>query len=159
MPLKKNQWIKKSLLSKSDTQLNYEEASVTNVVLNPNATRNVLNHEETNVKNVVLNTNATRIVQPMAWNATTVGERTIFPVCRSCSLTMQHCKVHSVAHNGCDPSDDLFIGMVQCTTTNTPDWKVSILVNHQRTSFKIDTGAQCNVIFKSRYHQLSSLPL
>ena len=72
---------------------------------------------------------------------------------------MQHRKVYSVAHNGCDPSDDLFIGMVQCTTTNTQDWKVSILVNHQRTSFKIDTGAQCNVISKSRYHQLSSLPL
>ena len=44
-------------------------------------------------------------------------------------------------------------------TTNTPDWKVSILVNHQRTSFKIDTGAQCTVISKSRYHQLGSTPL
>ena len=52
------------------------------------------------------------------------------------------------------------LGMIQCTTTtNKPDWKVSILVNHQRTSFKIDTGAQCNVISKSRYHQLSSMPL
>ena len=52
-----------------------------------------------------------------------------------------------------------FIGMIQCASTKTPDWKVSILVNRQRTSFKIDTGAQCNVISKSRYHQLSSLPL
>ena len=80
-------------------------------------------------------------------------------VCRSCPLTKQHCKVHSVAHDGSDPSDDLFIGMVQCTTTKTPDFKVSILVNHQRTSFKIDTGAQCNVTSKRRYHQLSSMPL
>ena len=93
----------------------------------------------------------------MVWSATTVGDRT--KVCRSRSLTTQHRKVRSVAHDGSDPSDDLFIGMVQCTTTITPDWKVPILVNHQRTSFKIDTGAQCNVISKSQYHQLSSLPL
>ena len=82
-----------------------------------------------------------------------------FKVCWSRSLSMQHRKVYSVTHNESDHSDDFFIGMIQCTTTNTPDWKVSILINHQRISFKIDTGAQCNVISKSRYHQLGSMPL
>ena len=72
---------------------------------------------------------------------------------------MQHHKVRSLTNDESDHSDDLFIGMIQCTTTNKPDWKVSILVNYQRISFKIDTGAQCNIISKSRYHQLSSMPL
>jgi len=80
-------------------------------------------------------------------------------VCWSRSLSMQHRKVYSVTHNESDHSDNFFIGMIQCTTTNTPDWKVSILINHQRISFKTDTGAQCNVISKSRYHQLGSMPL
>jgi len=84
------------------------------------------------------------------------GSRNQFSkVCRSRPLSTQHRKVHSVTH---DESDDFFIGMIQCATTKTPR-KMSILVNRQRISFKIDTGTQCNVIFKSRYHQLSSLPL
>ena len=92
-------------------------------------------------------------------SATTVGGRIIFQSLQKSPLTKQHRKVHNVAHDGSYTPDDLFIGMVQCTTTKIPDWKVSILVNHQRTSFKIDTGAQCNVISKRRYHQLSSMPL
>jgi len=54
----KNLLIRKSWLFKSDMQLN---------------------HKENNVKNVVLNTDNTRIVQPMAWNITTAGERIIPP--------------------------------------------------------------------------------
>ena len=80
-------------------------------------------------------------------------------VCRSRSRTTQYRKVHIVTHDETDPSDDLFIGMLKSTTNSTPDLKVSILVNHQRTSFKIDRGAQCNVISKNRYHQFSSVPL
>ena len=71
----------------------------------------------------------------------------------------QHRNVYSIAHDTCETVQDLFIGMIRCATTTAPEWKVSILVNQQRTSFKIDTGAQCNVISKSRYRQLSSVPL
>ena len=49
--------------------------------------------------------------------------------------------------------------MVQCGTNKTPDWKVTILVNHQKTCFKIDTGAKCNVISRQKYHKLCSKPL
>jgi len=51
--------------------------------------------------------------------------------------------------------------MVQSGTNKSSDWKVTILVNDQKTCFKIDTGAQCNVISKQKYLQLilSSMPL
>ena len=77
-------------------------------------------------------------------------------VCRSQPREKQHRNVYSIAHDTCETAEDLFIGMIRCATTTAPEWKVSILVNQQRTSFKIDTGAQCNVISKSR---LSSVPL
>ena len=49
--------------------------------------------------------------------------------------------------------------MVQCTTTKSSDWKVTLLVNHQKMCFKIDTSAQCDVISMQKYHQLSFRPL
>ena len=49
--------------------------------------------------------------------------------------------------------------MVQCDTNKMPDWKVTILVNQQKTCFKIDTGALCNVIARLKYHKLCSKPL
>ena len=53
----------------------------------------------------------------------------------------------------------LFIDMVKCSTNESSDWKVTLLVNDQKTCFKIDTGAQCNVISRHTYHRLGSLPL
>ena len=77
-------------------------------------------------------------------------------VCRSRAPTKQRKKIHAVAqHDSSDSSDDLFIDMVQCGTYKTPDWKVKILINGQETSFKIDTGAQCNVLSMQKYNQLS----
>lgn len=89
------------------------------------------------------------------------GRRNHFAkVCRSRTAAKNHKKVHSVAQQeGSDTSDDFFIGMVQWATTKSPDWKVTIIVNHQKTCFKIDTGAQCNAISRQKYHQLSSKPL
>ena len=57
--------------------------------------------------------------QPMAWNVTTAGERTIFPKFAEAapSPTKKHQKVHSAAHAESDTSEDFFIGMVHCTTT------------------------------------------
>ena len=88
------------------------------------------------------------------------GHRNHFAkVCRSCTITKYQKKVHSVTHDGSDTSGDLFIDMVQCTTTKSSDWKVTLLINHQKMCFKIDTGAQCNVVSMRKYHQLSSRPL
>ena len=88
------------------------------------------------------------------------GRRNHFAkVCRSRTITKYQKKIHSVTHDGSDTSDDLFIGMVKCATTKLPDWKVTLLINNHRMCFKIDTGAQCNVISRQKYHQLSSMPL
>ena len=81
-------------------------------------------------------------------------------VCRTRSVTKYHKKVHSVVqHDNSDSSEEFFIDMVKCSTNNSSDWKVTILVNGQKTSFKIDTGAQCNVISIQTCRQLGSLPL
>ena len=78
-------------------------------------------------------------------------------VCQNQTVTKHHKKVHSVTkYDSSDSSDDFFIGMVQCGDNKSPNQKVAILVNHQKTCFKIDTGAQCNAIPKQKYHQLSS---
>ena len=88
------------------------------------------------------------------------GRRNHFAkVCRSRTATKYQKKVHSVTHEDSDSPDDMFIGMIQCATSKSPDWKVTILVNRQKMSFKIDTGAQCNVISRQKYLQLSSTPL
>ena len=81
-------------------------------------------------------------------------------MCQSRSVTKYHKKVHSVLqHDSSDASDELFIDMVKCSTNKSSDWKVTLLVNDQKTRFKIDTGAQCNVISRHMYHRLGSLPL
>ena len=81
-------------------------------------------------------------------------------VCRTRSITKYHKEVHSVSqHDSSDSSDELFIDMVKCSTNKSSDWKVTLLVNDQKTRFKIDTGAQCNVISRHTYHRLGSLPL
>ena len=48
-----------------------------------------------------------------------------------------------------------------CSQANSSlkDWKTTILLNKQKTTFKIDTGAQCNVISKRQYNQICNKPL
>ena len=43
------------------------------------------------------------------------------------------------------PDDDLFIGTLR-QIKKVKDWSFTILMHQQQTTFKIDTGAQCNVI-------------
>ena len=56
-------------------------------------------------------------------------------------------------------SDDMFIGTLQKQKSKPTDWKVTMSLNKQRTVFKIYTGAQCNVISKQKYQQISRSPL
>ena len=88
------------------------------------------------------------------------GRRNHFAkACQSRTVTKYQKKVHSMTHDNSDTSDDLLIDMVQCSTTKSPDWKVTLLINHQKIYFKIDTGAQCNVISRQKYQELSSMSL
>ena len=52
----------------------------------------------------------------------------------------------------------MFIGVIQKPHKHK-EWKVKLLLNKQQTTFKIDTGAQCNVIPKWKYRQLCKEPL
>ena len=56
------------------------------------------------------------------------------------------------------PDDDLFIGTLR-QTHKIKDWLVTILIHQQQTTFKIDTGAQCNVIPLWKYYQMCKDPL
>jgi len=55
-------------------------------------------------------------------------------------------------------STDMFIGGIQ-RNQNAKAWQITLTLNNQRLKFKIDTGAQCNVIAKHKYSQLSKVPL
>ena len=53
--------------------------------------------------------------------------------------------------------DDLLIDAVE--GQNKTNWNVTVIINSHNTKFKIDTGAQCNVISSATYHQVSKQPL
>ena len=73
------------------------------------------------------------------------GRRNHFAkVCRTRATQSQPLFHYSIQKEAPD-NDDLFIGTLG-QTHKVKDWSVTILMNHQRTTFKIDTGAQCNVI-------------
>ena len=55
-------------------------------------------------------------------------------------------------------STDMFIGTIQ-RNQKPREWQITLPLNNQRLKFKIDTGAQCNVIPKQRYLQVSKAPL
>ena len=86
------------------------------------------------------------------------GRRNHFAkVCHTRATQSQPLYHYSIQKEAPD-NDDLFIGTLG-QTHKVKDWSVTILMNHQRTTFKIDTGAQCNVIPQWLYHQVCKDPL
>lgn len=69
-----------------------------------------------------------------------------------CRTRMTRPSLHTIQHNT-STDEGLFIGGIQ-RNQKVKDWKVTIALNNQKIVFKIDTGAQCNVISKCRYHQV-----
>ena len=55
-------------------------------------------------------------------------------------------------------SNEMFIGTIQ-KNQNPREWQITLPMNNHRITFKIDTGAQCNVITKQKYLQASKTPL
>jgi len=49
--------------------------------------------------------------------------------------------------------------MIHTSNSKASDWKVGIVINDQTVIFKMDTGAQCNVISKQTYDYLCAKPL
>ena len=84
------------------------------------------------------------------------GQRNHFAkVCRT--RTTQPLYNYSIRKETPD-SDNLFIGTLG-QAHKVKDWSVTILMNKQKTTFKIDTGAQCNVIPQWKYYQVCKDPL
>ena len=69
------------------------------------------------------------------------------------------CLCHVMFFHGIQYSSNFSSILSIQRTTKFKDWKVTIALNNQKTAFKIDTGAQCNVIPKCKYHQVSKMPL
>ena len=87
--------------------------------------------------------------------------------CRKCGRKNHFAKVcrtklrpHHGIHldNETSSDEDMFIGALQKGQSDK-EWQVTISINGQKTKFKIDTGAQCNVISKQKYLAVSQTPL
>ena len=73
-------------------------------------------------------------------------------VCKTAPFKQHPSRVHAIECNSSDESDDMFIGMIQAGS-KSKDWKATILLNRQKTTFKLD------VISKTKYNQISPEPL
>ena len=56
-------------------------------------------------------------------------------------------KTKSAWHCSGDDESDKFVAVIH-NDTEVKDWKVSMKLNGYCTTFKLDSGAQCNVISK-----------
>ena len=71
---------------------------------------------------------------------------------------MKRPNLHSIQNHPTEEIDNMFIGVIH-QNQQSNEWKVTILLNKQKAKFKIDTGAQCNVIPKRIYQQVCKEPL
>ena len=79
-------------------------------------------------------------------------------VCRWNSKKIGKPKLHNIEQNSSDEGDSMYIVMVN-DNTETVEWEVSIKLNEQMVTFKIDMGAQCRVISKETYDWVCQWPL
>ena len=89
------------------------------------------------------------------------GKRNHFArVCRSKVKKAATPSLHSIEQeqDSSDEGEQLFVATLH-TISRSKEWKVTIKLNGQKTVFKIDTGAQCNVVSKDKYKQVSKQPL
>ena len=85
------------------------------------------------------------------------GKRNHFArVCRS-TIQRKQQNVQAI-QNDCDYDNELFVDVI-CGDKYRNDWQVQLVVSKQKLSFKIDTGAQCNVISKATLGIVSKAPL
>ena len=66
--------------------------------------------------------------------------------------------VQTIDDDDSDNDNDLLVDTI-CGDKNKKDWQVQLAVNRCKLSFKIDTGAQCNVISKTMFDIVSKAPL
>ena len=106
------------------------------------------------VKGVVLDTINNKRVHLWVSYVTNVAARTISP---RCVVLNQTALWHTTDEDN-QVSTDMFIDAIQ-KSQNPREWQIILPLNNQRMKFEIDTGAQCNVIPKQNYFQISKAPL
>ena len=88
------------------------------------------------------------------------GKRNHFArVCKSKTKKTEKTRLYNIEQEeSSDEYDHMFVATIH-TPSKSKEWNITIKLNRQRTVFKIDTGAQCNVISKQKYKQVSRQPL
>ena len=83
---------------------------------------------------------------------------------RMCRTRTNEKNVHSheaeasTRNSDSESNDSFFIGAIHAQDENK-EWTTSLKVNNTNVMLKIDTGAECNVISKKTYEELSKTPL
>ena len=82
-------------------------------------------------------------------------------VCRSQLPTPRHNRrVRVIEEESENEEDDLKIYAVTSKHSSEKDWNINVKVEDDKTiKFKIDTGAQCNIMSLETYNSISSQPL
>ncbi|VDI08656.1 Hypothetical predicted protein [Mytilus galloprovincialis] len=71
-------------------------------------------------------------------------------------MSKQKEKVNAIQYDHYDSEDALFIGTVSVDSIQQcKEWKESISINKQSVVFKLDTGAQANIISEKLFRKLS----
>ena len=85
------------------------------------------------------------------------GRRNHFArVCRSGTHQQTRPKLQELDHED-SSGDELLIAGIE--GTKRKDWDATVTINSQHITFKIDTGAQCNVMSSKTYNRISQQPL
>ena len=70
-------------------------------------------------------------------------------------MELNRTKIHAVVEHS-DSEDEMFIGTIDTDAKKkVKEWKVDLKINRRKATFKIDTGAQCNVMPLSLYKQVT----
>ena len=91
----------------------------------------------------------------LAPNATSVGEGTIT---QGFATHKSRPQLKELEYDSESSENDMVINAVTKEPTKG-DWQTTIMVNEHLVTFKIDTGAQCNVLSKETYDRICQRPL
>ena len=70
-------------------------------------------------------------------------------------MELNQTKIHVVVEHS-DSEDEMFIGTIDTDAKEkVKEWKVDLKINSRKATFKIDMGAQCNVMLLSLYKQVT----
>ena len=80
-------------------------------------------------------------------------------VCQSKTQRKPRPKVHGIVQDSSDEDEDnMFVVAIE-NDTDGKDWKAILKLNSHSTTFRLDTRAQCNIISKQTYDQISKRPM